>query len=251
MTAIIAATKHGPMLVPPYDEYVAQALIRLGEYAPTEFETWRPYLPVGGTVIDAGANLGAHTLPFAHAVGPTGHVLAVEPQGQLFRMLCGTLVLNGITHADLRHAALGRSPGAVIVPTLDYSRHANFGGLALDQASDENGTYVPVVTIDDSMSPARRVDFLKIDVEGAEVDVLHGAELMITRDRPVLSVEADRDRQVPALLGWLRSHHYRAWWHRPFLGPLWPNIVSINLLALPRERTALPDPTGDVEVVIP
>lgn len=246
MTAIVANTLYGPMLVPPYDTYVAQALIRLGQYAPEEFATWKPYLPVGGTVLDVGANIGGHTLAFAYAVGVGGRVIAFEPQRMLHHMLCGSLAILNMRHVDAKLCACARENGSVRVPPLDYGSPGNFGGLELKDQKD--GEPVPAIAIDTLQ--LQGCDFIKIDVEGAELNVLHGARETIDRLRPVISAEADRETQVPALLGWFKFRKYRAWWHRPPLGPLWPNVVSVNLLALPRERE-LPEPQGHIEVAIP
>jgi len=245
MPATLTTTRYGPMLVPPYDIYLAQAMIRLGEYAPAEFETWRPYIGAGATVVDVGANIGCHTLPFAHAVGPSGRVIAVEPQFMLFAMLCGSLAMNGLQQARAHWCAMGADAGVVIVPPVDYTAQGNFGGLEL--SDQRKGESVPRVTLD--ALALDRLDFLKVDVEGMELDVLQGGAQTISRLRPVIAVEADREPKVPALLDWLVQREYRLWWHRPPLGPFWPNIVSINLLALPTGRAGLPDPQGDVQPV--
>lgn len=244
MTAILAASHHGPMLVPPYDTYLSQAVIRLGAYCPAEFATWRPYLAEDAHIVDAGANIGAHTLAFARAA-PAGKVIAVEPQRQIAYMLAGTVALNDLRHVEVRNVALGAEAGEVFIPPLDYGRAQNFGSLEVDKFSADQGEAVKRETLD-SWNLAR-LDFLKIDVEGMEAAVLAGALDTITRCRPVMSIEADREAQVPQLLLWLRLHGYHAWWHRPLLGPLWPNVVSMNLFALPKDRD-LPAPTGDVEV---
>ncbi len=246
MTAVLASTRWGPMLVPPFDEYVSQALIRLGQYAPTELDTWIPYLPAGGIIVDAGANIGAHTLAFALAVGPSGTVIAVEPQRMLNYMLCGTIALNAVRNVHVKLCALGREPGQVFIPAIDYGAPGNFGGVELKHTKE--GDSIACVPLDGWK--LQQLDFLKVDVEGMELDVLHGASETIGRCRPVISVEADREKNVPATLTWLRLNGYRAWWHRPALGALWPRVVSINLLALPRDREGLPDPVGDVEVAI-
>lgn len=244
MSAILVTTRWGPMLMPPYDVYLSQAMIRFGEYAPAEFATWRPYIPDGATVVDVGANIGAHTLAFAEAVGASGSVIAVEPQWEIYAMLCGSIALCGARNTRARWCALGADRGSVIVPPINYDAQGNFGGVEL--ANVKGGEPVPRGPLDDWNLP--RVDFLKIDVEGMELDVLRGAGHTIKRCRPVLSVEADREPQVPALLEWLRTHEYAAWWHKPLLGPLWPNVVSVNLLGIPLERRdSLPEPTGDVE----
>ncbi len=245
MTAIVVRTAMGPMLVPPFDEYVGQSLIRMGIFSVEEFATWRPYIPAGGVVVDAGANIGAHTMQFSMAVGARGTVLAVEPQRGLFHMLCGSLALNGVPNVFAKHLALGRERGVVRIPSIDYGAEANFGGVDIHQF--EEGDNIGIVPLDEWK--LARLDFFKIDVEGDELPVLHGALDTITRCRPVISAEADREQNVPALLGWFRTHGYRTWWHKPPLGPLFPGVVSINLLALPRERGELPEPTGHVATV--
>lgn len=243
MTAIVAQTRHGPMLMPPYDVYLTQAMIRMGEYAPDEFETWEPYLFQESIVVDVGANFGAHTSAFAKR-SPFGAVFAIEPQRMLYNMLCGSIALNGWTHVHAKHVAVGRITGHVNVPPIDYRGFGNFGGLELGKKQE--GEPVPVIRLDDLQ--LTRADFLKIDVEGMELDVLVGGRETIKRCRPVMSVEADREEQVPQLIERLREWNYRLWWHRPPLGELWPNVVSINLFALPAEKN-LPDPEGDVEPV--
>lgn len=236
------------MLVPPFDVYVSQSLIRTGVFSPAEFATWLPFLPEGGTVLDIGANVGAHTIPFAHAVGPTGRVVAFEPQRQLAYMLSGTVALCGTWQVKVQQCALGKDDGSVHIPPLDYSGQNNFGALEVGKHTE--GEHVVRLPLDVMATDCDRVDFIKIDVEGMELDVLLGAEQIIATHRPVLAIEADRDPQVPSLLLWLKRHDYRAWWHRPPLGVLFPNTISINLLALPREKTELPEPVGDVEAVI-
>lgn len=249
MTAVIAATAYGPMLVPPNDQYVGASLIRTGVFSPAEFATWGPYLPADGHVVDAGANIGGHTLAFASVVGMNGVVHAIEPQRGLYQMLCGSLELCGGRNVYARHCALGRESGAVRVPLLDYGSAQNFGGVDLRSIpADAPCESVPCLPLD--LLKLERLDFLKIDCEGAELGILHGAKEMITRCRPVISAEADREQNVPALLALLRLNGYRVWYHNPPLGMLFPGVISKNLLALPREREDLPLPVGDVKVAV-
>lgn len=252
MSAILARSVFGPMLVPPYDEYLAKAIIRNGEYCPAEFETWRRYLPLGASVVDIGANFGAHTIAFADQVGPRGRVLAVEPQWQLYAMLCGTAALNHAVNVRAKWCACGASEGTVRIPELDYLAPNNFGGLELGESEVRVGAARGETVARETVDSWRlsRVDFIKIDVEGMELDVLRGAYATIEACRPVLAVEADREDKVIGLYTWLRMNRYRLWWHRPKLGALWGNVVSQNLLCLPVEKD-LPEPTGDVEPVKP
>lgn len=262
MPAVIVRTAHGPMLVPPYDQYVARSLILQGVFSPAEFATWRPYLPVGGVVIEVGANVGAHTIPFAAAVGHLGKVIAFEPQADLAHCLAGSLALNGIRNVQVLERALGAVNELVAFPDVPLAAAANFGGFEADKHW-ETRVYdarhpicrVACDRLDDSAQFALvdrlgECHFLKIDVEGMEFDVLRGAEALIASARPVIAAEADREQEIPALLGWFRAHRYRLWWHKPPLGPAFPGVISINLLAIPEERLGqLPTPTGDVVAI--
>lgn len=245
MTAIIASTYYGPMLLPPADQYVGRSLLTYGVFSPLEFQTWRPYLPPAGVVVDAGANIGGHTLAFAMTVGMAGAVHAFEPQRQLFFMLCGSLALCGGSNVFPQNRALGRERSVIRLPAINYGVPQNFGGWSIRDEIPENVPTEPIACIPLDELKLKRLDFIKIDVEGFELNVLHGAKETITNLRPVMAIEADREQNTPAVLSWLRLNGYRAWWHKPPLGDLWPNVVSINLLAIPRERVRAPFRKGD------
>ena len=108
------------------------------------------------------------------------------------------------------------------------------------------GDTVPLMTVDSLKLDA--VHLMKIDVEGMEADVLAGAKMTIKRHRPVIYLENDRKEKSPSVIRLLQNADYRLWWHLP---PLFnPNnhagnktnrfgrILSINILAVPKERRA-------------
>jgi FkbM family methyltransferase len=195
-------------------------------------------------VVDAGANIGAHTLYFAEAVGPGGAVIAFEPQRALHQLLCGNLALNGHSRAHAHLAALGRAPGSVKVPPIDYSKAANFGALELGNWT--LGEEIPVVTLD-SLSLAH-CHLIKIDVEGMELEVLEGAADTVARLQPVLYVESDRPQKAAALIRWLLDRRYRLYPHlSPLFNPknyygnadnVFGPVVSDNILCLPAGHPA-------------
>ncbi len=230
-------------LVAPFDVYVTASLMRLGSYSPDELATWLPYIPAGGTVIEVGANIGAFTLPLAKHVGPKGHVLAIEPQRDLAYMLCGSLILNDLHNVEVWNGACGADCSETRLAAIDYGSVNNFGGYQLSQLQDRNGATIAVDLLD---NVAANCDpcFLKIDVEGMELEVLDGGVVVIEEARPVICVEANVEEKNQALIDWLQARDYRVWWQRPPLGPLWPGVVSQNLLALPAEKKLLPEPQG-------
>jgi hypothetical protein len=90
-----------------------------------------------------------------------------------------------------------------------------------------------------------RLDLLKIDVEGMEIDVLAGAAATVRRLRPTLYVENDRVERSRALILAVEDLGYRAWWHfvrlfspTNFFGNatnVFGGVLSVNLLCFPRE----------------
>ena len=94
---------------------------------------------------------------------------------------------------------------------LDVNRINNWGGVELEHSAE--GEPVEAITIDFLDLPG--CDFLKIDVEGMELQVLQGAEETIRKYQPVIYAEADREDKKDALFAYLRSHGYRLYRHEP------------------------------------
>ena len=229
------------MLFNPMDAYIGGSLDAYGEFSEGEVGLFRQILRPGATALDIGANIGALTLPMARMVGDAGRVIAWEPQRIVFQTLCANLALNGVGNVTALLAAATRAPGQVSVPQPDYARPGNFGALSLAGATA--GEAVEGRPVDALGLSA--CDFMKVDVEGMEREVLAGAAATIVRHRPVLYVENDRPEQSEALLAAILGLGYRAWWHLPplfdrenFRGNrenIFPGTVSVNVLALPRE----------------
>jgi FkbM family methyltransferase len=232
------ACRYGEMLYNIHDVFIGRSLDLYGEYSEGEMELFRRMLRPGHVVVEVGANIGTHTLFFARQVGPTGAVLAFEPQRIVFQTLCANLALNSVANVDCRRQAVGDVTGEIVVPEIDYRRDANFGGLAL--GSHQDGERVPLVTIDGLN--LRRCHLMKIDVEGMEQAVLQGATATLSRLKPVLYVENDRDQKSADLIRFLDAQGYTMFWHAPplfnprnfFNNPqdVFGNIVSRNMLCL-------------------
>jgi FkbM family methyltransferase len=234
-------TRHGPMLYFTGDAYIGASLREYGEFSELEFDMLRQLLRPGDIVVEAGANIGALTIPIAHAVGPTGAVYAIEAQRRVFQVLCANVALSGLPHVRTLHAAVTATGSSLQVPELDYAAPNNFGGISL--VTGGAGETVQPLAIDSLELAACRL--IKVDVEGMEHDVLESARATIARCRPLLYVENDRRDKSPALLELIHSFGYRMWWHAPPLynpanfaaNPvnLMPGIVSLNLICVPVE----------------
>ncbi len=133
-------------------------------------------LKPGMVAFDVGANLGYYTLLFADRVGINGKVIAIEPNPSTFALLQETVSLNGYDRNTtlVQAAATDRSEGEIelFVP-FGEPKNATVATDGGERAA-ELRVSVPVVSIDHLSAGQQRVDFLKIDVEGAEQAVLAG-----------------------------------------------------------------------------
>lgn len=237
------------------DMYIGRSLDLYGEYSEGEVELFRQIVRKGDVVIEVGANYGAHTVFLAQQVGMEGVVLAFEPQRIVYQALNANIAINNIPNTFCLQQAVGAAPGFIRVPPLDYSRTNNFGGLALGQY--EVGEQVPVAMLDSF--DLKHCNFLKIDVEGMEEQVLRGAVKIIERFRPVMYVENDKQEKSADLVRYIDSLNYNMYWHKPFyfspnnfLGNpenVFPNIVSLNMLCL--HKSIPQNVTGFEPVTVP
>lgn len=142
----------------------------------------------GWHVVDVGANVGYHTVRLASLVGEAGAVVAIEANPDNCALICAAVEANRFTNVRLLPVGLGREWG-----WSQFSSHIGTNGGLLGPASSpvlrQNGTIVPLVPLDDVVGPDRRVDLIKIDVEGAEGQVIDGAKKTLARDRPVVVSE--------------------------------------------------------------
>jgi FkbM family methyltransferase len=205
----IRMCRTGPLLFNKYDVYVGGSLKKYGEFSEAEQLLFRQIVRPGALVVEVGANVGAHTVALSKLAGPEGEVHALEPQRLVFQALCANLALNQCTNVFARQCAAGAAPGTLYVPALPANQPANFGGVSM--VDTPTGEPVRAITVDSLDLPF--CHFLKIDVEGMEIDVLRGAQATIDSYRPLLYVENDREEKSQRLLELIFGLDYRAYWH--------------------------------------
>lgn len=237
----LVQTRYGPMLYNRFDQYVGGSLAAYGEFSEGEAAMFSQLVGNGNIVVEAGANIGAHTVHLAQMVGEQGAIYAFEPQRVVFQTLCANLALNQLVNVTARQQGLGRNASEMVLPNVDPRVENNFGGLSLLQ--NVPGEKVSIVTIDSLALP--RCDLIKVDVEGMEEEVIAGALNTIAKFRPTLYLENDRAEKSASLIRFLQSLNYKIWWHlSPLFNPnnfaknstnIFGGIVSINILCQPAE----------------
>jgi FkbM family methyltransferase len=231
----------GPMVYNKFDQYVGASFAKYGEFSLGEQVLFGQLVRPGAVVVEAGANIGGHTVELARLAGPHGAVHAFEPQRIVFQTLCANLALNQCDNVFAYQSAVGAECGTALVPPMEPTVRANFGGVAL--AGVTAGESVPLVAIDSIDLPT--CQFLKVDVEGMETEVLRGATGTIDVHRPILYVENDREDKSAELLTQVFDLGYDVYWHVPLLfnatnfddetEDIFPLIRSANILCMPAE----------------
>jgi FkbM family methyltransferase len=229
---VTAATDHGTLIVNRLDYHtIEQASFGVGfqlldnaSYDPREVEMLlrlldarRQYFGDGVVAIDCGANIGVHTIEWAKHMTGWGVVLAIEAQERIYYALAGNIAINNCFNARAIHAAVTSEPGVMKIPSPNYSVAGSFGSLELRKAdnnefigqqidySESKMVEVRAVTLDSFNLP--RLDLIKMDVEGMEIEALTGGAKCFVKYHPILLVEmvkADKDK----MRAWLEELGY-------------------------------------------
>ena len=150
----------------------------------------------GDTVIDVGANLGYYTVLAADLVGPEGRVVAIEPNPEVFRRLSASIAVNGFSpRTSARNVALA-GPGesgkrAFFVPAGEPKNGRFVGPQEHPDWLAGHGTVSEVALGRIDPDSFDRVDFIKIDVEGAELAVLEHLRPVLEKFRPKVVCEVN------------------------------------------------------------
>ncbi|NLY03161.1 MAG: FkbM family methyltransferase [Rhodopirellula sp.] len=165
--------------------------------------------PRGGIAVDVGAFIGRYTLAYARAVGPSGRVVAAEPLPANHRLLTRNVELNRYANVTCVPYALGSETRDVqLMYDAETSTASTVGQLP-------RAVVVPQVTLDDLFETLgiRNVDLLKIDVEGAELDVLAGSARTLAASPAVeiiVEIHGHRQPETPCpVYQWLVARGYR------------------------------------------
>lgn len=250
MEVRLTSTAGTSFLTNPRDNHVGKSVEVYGEWSHGEVAALGLLLQPQATVVEAGSNIGAHTVFIARDLCPRGRVFAFEPRRLLFQMLCANLALNGIDNVEAFQLGLGSAEATLMEGRFPTDQDVNAGAYPLGAiAGDEE--VIELRPLDAFAGRLPRVDLIKADVEGNELDLLRGAARVIVRDRPLLYLENDRVDRSAALLRHVMALGYDIWWHvvpvyRPdnrarTLTNLFGNMASFNILCLPRERGAVID----------
>jgi FkbM family methyltransferase len=210
------------------------SIFLMGGFELRTIAAYASILRPGSVALDIGANIGAHALPLAEMVGPTGRVLAFEPTAFAFAKLQHNLSLNSRLQARVRAFQM-----MLVARDAEVLPEALYSSWPLDVSEDVHpklrgrlmstqGARAASLDLVLEQEAVERVDFIKLDVDGYECEVLRGALRTLKRHRPVLIMEiapyvlVEHGESLEELLGLLRSANYRTY-DLNSGRPLWPD----------------------------
>lgn len=188
------------------------------EFEPDEIAIVKRLVKAGDVFFDIGASIGVYTFIASRLVGYTGTVHAFEPASYAYEVLLKNIELNGITNVVANQLGVSdRSGEAELLLNLD----SGLTGLGRTGRGHITGTeIVQTTTLDEYVkrNRVRRVDFLKVDVEGFEGHVFRGGRGLIedNHNLTVLCELAEKNFKplnlsVDEVIGWMLERGYEAW----------------------------------------
>lgn len=195
---VVAMYKYGKLMVNKNCNLQLSTILATGGVPHIEQELQNIFkvvdtLPDGAIFVDGGTNIGLVTLPVARHTNGRIKIISFEPQRMLYNCVCGSVALNEFYNVYPHNKALSDEMGFVTLPEVDYTAQADYGVVTVDKKVDEvqhpymRTNTVEAITIDSMDLP--RLDFLKLDIEGFELNAIRGAKETIKKYKPYLWVE--------------------------------------------------------------
>ncbi len=164
----------GTYIERPYEPEVSSALVNL--------------IQPGWICVDIGAHIGYFTLLLAHLVGEGGHVFAFEALPENARWLRENVAINGFT-ARVTVENMAVTDGQTSTIRLHAPPHYTTEWSIVRPSSDRRSVEIRATCLDEYFAHRPKVDFIKMDVEGAEYLALQGGRTVLYRDRPLCLIE--------------------------------------------------------------
>jgi FkbM family methyltransferase len=182
------------------------------------------FLRPGMVAIDCGAHIGEYTLLFAKLVGDEGQVHAFEPHPGMFQCLQTNASRNGLQRVTLNHTAVGDTNGVTLFLLCPDPIAAS---VVTSDPQPYPTVKVPITSLDEYVSRHKlaRLDAIKIDVEGSELAVIHGAAKLLQEQSPgLVFIECDDHQNEKPITDQLLAYGYEV--TRPVRHGAHPHLVA-------------------------
>jgi FkbM family methyltransferase len=165
--------------IPAEDAQLAACLVIGGHLEPGLAEFLEKWVHRGMTVVDVGANIGLHSLSFARLVGPDGRVYCFDPSPRMVKILGMNLVMNQLqARSVIQQVAVTDGPGTAAFYLNEICGHSSLYG----NGANADAINVRTGSLDMLLPFDTKVDFVKVDAEGAEPLIVRGMSQIIARN---------------------------------------------------------------------
>jgi len=233
---VLVSTDHGLMIVNRFDcnhEDVGHGQWLLDHGSASSIEAHETYSCLSNisnpVIFDIGSNMGTYATWIARGF-PEGKIYCFEPQRLVFQLLCGNIAINNFDNCHIFNMGIGSKDEFIEVSEPNYFSKEDFGIFSLieDKIPNKSGvkTMVQIMKLDTFVETYKipKIDFIKIDVEGMDIDVLRGAENVLKRYNPCIFIEHSDNRNsiLDELINFLSLDNYTF------------KVIGNNLLAKPK-----------------
>lgn len=218
---IMKKVQGNQMLLDLNDLGIGRELALYGVHEKNSTEEVKSIVKPGMKILEVGANIGYYALLEVKLAGPTGHLYAIEPAPYNFELLKRNIDLNNIKNADLNQAAFGEKRTKTKFYVYDRSNLSSF--IKRDDMGMEcTEVEVEVLTLDDFIK-FKKVDFIRMDVEGYELEILKGARNILSSDEKpkiffievhseLLHMKGSSAREIVEMLGSFGYEVRKSFW---------------------------------------
>lgn len=196
----------------PLNKSVDQDIFMYHSYEPDMVKVFKNNIKPGFRVLDIGANIGHHSLVFSKLAGNAGKVIAFEPIPRIYNQFLESVQLNEMTNIEIKNYALSNNVGKVNL----YLDEENYGHSSIIKDKENMTKHIEIQTERLDNLNVGKIDFVKIDVEGYEWNVIEGGMKTFTENKPVIVMEyspefyqASDASHSTKILEWLVRNNYK------------------------------------------
>jgi len=191
VTKITDNSHYGKIKCFDNNDYVSNIILK-GEIWENDIyqNIFKKYVKENITIIDCGTYIGSHTILLSK-LNPSNDIIGIEMMPEHYKILVDNIKLNKLENVLVFNTALDEKIGYTQMPNHTYTdKDVNFGGISL--LSEKTTIKIPTLTLDyllPFVNESKPVQFIKIDVEGYEINLLNGAKELLTKYKPIILIE--------------------------------------------------------------
>jgi FkbM family methyltransferase len=187
------------------DDLISDYTAIFGSFAITEINFFEKIINKGDIVIEIGTNIGTHTIPISKFI-ENGKLICFEPQKDIFMILCTNIVINKCDNVIAYNYAISNTNKSVEIKRIRY----NTGQESLIDLEEGNDIFkeakIKKIKYFKELNKLEKINFIKIDAEGMEYEILNELQNLISKHKPKIFLEFYNNQE--SILNLLYENNY-------------------------------------------